>query len=182
MQNYKFNLGERLEIIVKECISQLIVLGVPISKSIYFSTNGGFSYYGRTHYGAKIKNKYGSDYFITINRFIEQEKDIKNTVVHELLHTVKGGMCHSGAWKKWKLFINQNTDLKITILSKVKLAKEAYKNKKVFEFKEYNPSTMDLLECPECKAKLCVKKGTCKTKDGKCKYLCSKCKKRFEYV
>jgi hypothetical protein len=182
MQNYKFNLDDRIEKIVKECIEKLNSLGVPISKSIYFSLNGGFSYYGRTHFGVKIKHKYGCDYYITINKFIIDDKDIIKTVVHELLHTVKGGMYHSGEWKRWKLFINKNTDFKITILSKVKLAKEAYKNKKVFDFGDYNSLTMDLLECPKCKAKLCVKKGTCKTKTGKCKYLCAKCRVRFKYV
>lgn len=182
MAKYKFNLDVRYESLIKDCIEKLNILGVPISKSIYFSTNGGFSYYGRTHFGIKIREKYGCDYYITINRFIVDEKDIKKTVVHELLHTVKGGMSHSGEWKKWKLFVNKFTDFKITILSKVKLEQSAYKNKKVFEESEYNPQTMDLLECPKCKKKLCVKKGTCKTKTGKCKYLCAKCRVRFEYV
>ncbi len=182
MQGYVFNLDDKTTEIVKECIGKLNNLGVPISKSICFAFNGGFSYYGRTHYGAKIKNKYGCDFFVTINKFIIDEKDKKNTVVHELLHTVKGGMWHSGEWKKYKLLVNKNTEFKITILGKVKLEQQAYKNKKVFDFSEYDSSTMDLFECPKCKTKICIKKGACQTKDKKCKYFCSKCKKRFERV
>lgn len=182
MLNYKFNLGDKMQKIVEQAIQKLVGMGVPISNSIYFSTNGGFSYYGRTHFGKKIKEKYGCDYYITINKFIIDNSDIEKTVVHELLHTVNGGMTHSGEWKKWKLFVNKNTNLKITIKSNVKLQQSAYKNKKVFEYSEYNPLTMDLYECPKCKQKICIKKGTCQTKNGKCKYFCSKCKKQFENV
>lgn len=181
-EKYIFNLDEKTWLVVEECIEKLNILGVPISNSIYFAFNGGFSYYGRTHVGAKIKQKYGCQYYITINKYIIDEKDVENTVVHELLHTVKGGMCHSGEWKKYKLLVNKSKLFKITILSRVKLKDVAYKNKKVFDYVDYNPKTMDLLECPKCGKKLCVKKGTCKTKEGKCKYLCAKCKVRFIYV
>ena len=122
------------------------------------------------------------DYYITLNKFLITDKDIMNTAVHELLHTVKGGMTHGGEWKKWKLFVNKNSEFKVTILSKIKLDSGAYKNKKVFLEGDFNPQTMELLQCPKCFRKIAVKKGTCKTKDGKCKYFCSTCKKRFEYV
>ena len=55
MLNYKFNLGDKMQKIVEQAIQKLVGMGVPISNSIYFSTNGGFSYYGRTHFGKKIK-------------------------------------------------------------------------------------------------------------------------------
>ena len=182
MAKYIFNFDQRFKEKVQYCLQKLNDLGVPISQSIYFAFNKGFSYYGRTHFGKKIKEKYDCDYYITLNKFLITDKDIMNTAVHELLHTVKGGMTHGGEWKKWKLFVNKNSEFKVTILSKVKLDSGAYKNKKVFLEGDFNPQTMELLQCPKCCRKIAVKKGTCKTKDGKCKYFCSTCKKRFEYV
>ncbi len=181
-EKYFFELDEKVSFLVKECIVKLKQLNVPISDSIYFAFNGGYSYYGRTRSKPRTKKCKGYEFYITVNRFLLSEKDIKNTIVHELLHTVPSGMNHHGNWRKWAKFVNANSEYKITVFSKSKLQKEAYKRKKVFSEKDYDPLLMDIVECPECKKRVCFKKGLLLNKDGKIRYLCAKCRKPFRII
>ena len=180
-ENYYFDLDERFTALVKKCIFELNSLGVPISNSIYFAFNGGYSYYGRTYYGAQIKKCKGYDFYVTVNKFLETDCDIKTTVVHELLHTVKGGMNHRGSWRKYADFVNGLTDYKITVYGKSKLSNGAFKRKKAFDVSEYDRLTMDIVYCPKCGKRLCLRKGLKKTVSGKSVYLCAKCRINLEY-
>lgn len=45
------------------------------------------------------------------------EYALMNTVIHELLHTVKNGMGHKGVWKKYATLVNEKTDYHITRLN-----------------------------------------------------------------
>ena len=179
---YYFELDSKFTLIVKECIEELIKLKVPISNSIYFAFNGGYSYYGRTRINPRSKKCKGYEFYVTVNRFLISENDIKNTIVHELLHTVYKGMNHHGSWRKWMNFVNANSEYKITVYSKSNLQKEAYKRKKVFSEKDYDPQVMDIAECPVCKKRVCFRKGVFLNNQGKKRYLCAKCRKPFRII
>lgn len=180
-EKYFFDLDQRFAALIKECILTLKTLGVPISNSIYFGFNGGYSYFGRTYFKPRVKKCAGYDFYVTVNKFLINDADIVNTVAHELLHTVKGGMNHRGAWRKYADIVNKLTEYKITVYGKSKLQTAAYKRKKAFSIKEYDPETMDVVYCPKCGNRLCLRKGLKKTILGKSAYLCAKCRVNFIY-
>lgn len=180
-ENYFFAVSEKYENVIKNSIAKLISYGVPISKSIYFGENKGCSYYGRTHFRPTTKKCLGYEYYVTVNKFLTKDEDIYNTVVHELLHTVKGGMSHRGAWRKWADVVNKIGEFKIRVYGKASLEKGAYKNKKAFLLKDFDPLTMDIVYCPKCGNRFCLKKGLKKTLFGKSAYLCSKCRVHLQY-
>ena len=41
------------------------------------------------------------------------EKSLRNTLIHELIHTVPGGLCHTGEWRKWARFVTERTEYNI---------------------------------------------------------------------
>ena len=54
--------------------------------------------------------QHGSTYSINISvRLLQDDvSDIatKNTIIHEILHTCEGGMCHTGEWKRLANLVN----------------------------------------------------------------------------
>ena len=182
LNNYFFNIDKKFEKIIKNSILMLKEIGVPISNSIYFANNGGYSYFGRTHKGNHKKRSLGYEYYITINKYLVKENDIYNTVFHELLHTIPKGMNHSGQWRKFADYLYVKTGRKLSAYGKGELSKEAYKRKKDFPIEEFDKQTMDIVYCPKCKKRLCLKKGLPRTKDGKSVYLCRKCRVNLIYL
>lgn len=180
--NYFFDLDKRVTDIVKQSIDLLLSLNIPISNSIYFGFNCGYSYFGRTHYKSKAKKCYGYEFYVTVNKFLLNDNDVFNTVIHELLHTVPHAMHHHGAWRKYADIINQNTKHHITVYAKCALNNQAYKRKKAFDIKDYDSLTMDIVQCPVCKRQFCLRKGLKRTRDCKSIYLCSKCRCNLVYL
>ena len=37
------------------------------------------------------------------------ERSLRNTLIHELIHTVLGGLSHKGEWKKWADYVSGKT-------------------------------------------------------------------------
>ena len=40
-------------------------------------------------------------------------RSLRNTLIHELIHTVPGGLCHTGEWKKWAKLVSEKTGYNI---------------------------------------------------------------------
>lgn len=64
---------------------------------------GSHSYFGRCCPRRGTRKYAEYDFYIemagwTLNN---SEKNLRNTLIHELIHTVPGGLCHTGQWKKW---------------------------------------------------------------------------------
>ena len=55
------------------------------------------------------------DFYIELSGFTLEntEKSLRNILIHELIHTVPGGLTHGGAWKKWVKFVSEKTEYKI---------------------------------------------------------------------
>ena len=70
--------------------------------------------------GSKSHSEY--EYYIEISRYTlnNPEKSIRNTLIHELLHTVPDGMRHTGAWKKWAKYVSSKTGYTIQRLAENK--------------------------------------------------------------
>ena len=45
------------------------------------------------------------------------EKSLRNTLIHELIHTVPGGLCHTGEWRKWAKYVSERTEYNIKRLN-----------------------------------------------------------------
>lgn len=107
----------RINRMLAECIELMKELGVPISNSICPEVIlvGTHSYYGRCSSKDSLKRYTEFDYYIEISGHTLQntEKSLRNTLIHELIHTVPDGMCHTGEWKKWAKYVSENTGYNI---------------------------------------------------------------------
>ena len=107
----------RINRMLAECIELMKELGVPISNSICPEVIlvGTHSYYGRCSSKDSLKRYTEFDYYIEISGHTLQntEKSLRNTLIHELIHTVPDGMCHTGEWKKWAKYVSEKTGYNI---------------------------------------------------------------------
>ena len=107
----------RINRMLAECIDLMNGLGVPISKDICPEVvlTGSRSHYGRCCAKGSRKKYDQYDYYIEISGHTlgNSEKSLRNTLIHELIHTVPGGLCHTGEWKKWASFVSEKTEYTI---------------------------------------------------------------------
>lgn len=108
---------ERINRMMAECIVLMKGLGVPIAESIApeVRLKGFRAAYGRCCPKGSLKNYTEYDYYIEISGFARNntERSLRNTLIHELLHTVPGGLCHTGEWKKWATYVSAKTGYNI---------------------------------------------------------------------
>ena len=114
----------RINKMLAECTALLKELNVPISSSVCPTVKliGTRRTLGRCckREGSKSHSEY--EYYIEISRYTlnNPEKSIRNTLIHELLHTVPDGMRHTGAWKKWAKYVSSKTGYTIQRLANEK--------------------------------------------------------------
>lgn len=104
---------ERINRMLAESIVLLKELGVPISDSVApeVKLTSAHSYYGVCCPKGSRKYCTEYEYYIEISGFTLEntEKSLRNTLIHELIHTVPGGLTHVGAWKKWAKYVSEKT-------------------------------------------------------------------------
>ena len=107
----------RINRMLAESIALMKELGVPISDSICPEVRlvGSHCKYGRCCSKGSLKRYTEYDYYIEISGHTLQntEKSLRNTIIHELIHTVPDGMCHTGEWKKWAKDVSAKTGYNI---------------------------------------------------------------------
>ena len=100
-----------LNSVARLCIKQLKELNIPISENITFSVNTrAKKRFGRT-------SKYYNEYKIDIASELVDPKYIvglKNTVMHELIHTVHGCMNHGAVWRAYANKVGNCLDIQIS--------------------------------------------------------------------
>ena len=103
----------RINQMLAECITLLKNLNVPISNSICPTVKliGSRRTLGRCCAKGSRKKYTEYDYYIEISGHTlnNPEKSLQNTIIHELLHTIPDGMCHTGEWKKWAKYVSNKT-------------------------------------------------------------------------
>lgn len=108
---------KRINRMFQECIALLNGLGVPISESICpeVKLTSSHTYFGRCCTRGSQKKYSDYDFYIEIPGWTikNTDKSLRNTLIHELIHTVPGGHGHSGAWKKWAKFVSEKTEYTI---------------------------------------------------------------------
>jgi hypothetical protein len=99
----------RINQMLAECTALLKELNVPVSSSVCPTVKliGTRRTLGR----CRLQKNSEYNYYIEISRYTlnNPEKSIRNTLIHELLHTVPDGMRHTGAWKKWAKYVSSKT-------------------------------------------------------------------------
>ena len=102
MKNYCFDVNDKFKSLILECLDELQKLNFPLPNSVYFREGKGKTGYGLCAKG-DYYNKYKNwDFVISVNKYLFEKNDIKETVIHELLHTLD--MTHGGKWKEWATF------------------------------------------------------------------------------
>lgn len=89
-----------LQNIANECLAEVDRLKIPRAKAITFAANCR----AKTRLG--VCKKTGDRYVIEIATSLLDERaplkeGLKNTLVHEILHTCRGCMKHTGRWKQY---------------------------------------------------------------------------------
>lgn len=104
---------ERINGMLAECIALMKELGVPISDSICpeVRLTGTHCNFGRCCSKGSLKRYTEYDFYIEISGHTLQntERSLRNTLIHELIHTVPDGLCHTGEWKKWARYVSAKT-------------------------------------------------------------------------
>ena len=118
--SYKWNgpkTDARINNMLAECRMLLKDIGVPISDSICpeVRLTGSHANYGKCCSKGSLKRYTDYDYYIEISGHTLEntEKSLRNTLIHELIHTVPGGLCHTGEWKKWAKYVSDKTGYNI---------------------------------------------------------------------
>ena len=119
---------ERINRMLQECAALLRELGVPISDSICPEVvlTGSRTHYGMCSPKGSLKKYDKYDFYIEISGYTldNTEKSLRNTLIHELIHTVPGGLCHTGEWKKWAEFVSERTEYNIRRLEGDKTSRD----------------------------------------------------------
>ncbi|MBO5808218.1 MAG: SprT-like domain-containing protein [Bacteroidales bacterium] len=76
---------------------------------------GSHSYYGRCCPKGSLRTYDKYDYYIEISGHILEntERSQRNILIHELIHTVPEGLCHTGEWRKWAKYVSEKTGYNI---------------------------------------------------------------------
>ena len=64
--------------------------------------------------GRRTKRYADYDFVISVNRYLTTEKAFKETIIHELLHTIDFKSGHKGKWKAYADYVNSRTDYNVT--------------------------------------------------------------------
>lgn len=112
--NYRFNVNENIKRLITDCLQELAALDVPVATSIYFREAKGRTYYGTCYQGRRTKRYADYDFVISVNRYLTTEKAFKETIIHELLHTIAFKSGHKGKWKAYADYVNSRTDYNVT--------------------------------------------------------------------
>lgn len=101
MYTFNKNVNEKMKGMMLDCINKCKAIDIPISEDIDFQTdtaerrNGGCKH---LHCGGHV---------ITISRLLTDDKEIENTIFHELLHTCVNCNNHGYLWRSYGYMVER---------------------------------------------------------------------------
>lgn len=160
---------EKLEILFKECIEELRTINInildeeTIGKIDIKITKRNSKRYGCCKQEEPDKNRYHiikrgrtkikrydkyNKHHIEISKWVMQldDKIIKNTIMHEIIHCIPECNNHGEVFKKYALYINKNLGYNITRLGN---KEEDYKNSNI-KFEEETKHYNHTIICTKC--------------------------------
>jgi len=154
--SYKYKVRPLYKKLIEECICELTQIGVNFSNSICFEESDAYRRYGVC---IKESNRNpGFDFTIRINKWIDETntKDIKEVIVHELLHTVNFLDKHTGEWKRLAKLVKEELGYNIERTTSIPL--------------NYPKDGLNTYMCPSCKKTFYMKNRSRRS------YYCVNCK------
>lgn len=104
----KKQMNERLEKVFRECIDEMNAIEIPFGRITEVTVN----YRAKKRWGqcARTVGVYGFEFSINIRAELchpdASERGLKETIVHEILHTCPDCFCHTGEWKRLAELVN----------------------------------------------------------------------------
>lgn len=152
----------------EECLNETKAVGIPIGEVSLWSVNKR----AKTRWG-RCKAKRDGSYEIEIAKCLLEDdriskKACKETIIHELLHTTKGGMRHTGVWKEYATLMNRTYGYNI---KRVTTGNE----KGIENYKGSERPVKYIFTCGVCGAIIYRKRDSAFTRNYK-HYGCAKCK------
>ena len=151
-----------LNSIAKICMNKLDDLSIPIEHNVAFTVNTRAT----TRFGQCKYNRKANTYSINImSELIEPSTVIglKQTIIHELLHTCPNCLNHGNIWKKYARMVNDATGLNV---SRTNSCEELGVNRKAIQNYKY------VIICEKCGKKWYRQKASNITKYPE-RYKCS---------
>lgn len=152
--------------VTKECVDMVKSAGFEVPE-IEWKIKKYKSMYGQTE-------KRMGKYTIKINEYLletENEKEIKDTVIHEILHTLPKCMNHGKEWKNKAMIINNKYGMSISRTGDFKIAK----------MQENREQIKYIFKCKECGGLVKMKRMSKFVKHPE-NYKCGKCGGKFERI
>lgn len=137
-------------------IQTLKKLNIPISESICPMVELAKTH---THYGqccrrGNRRNKTQYDFLIRISAYTlgNTEKSLRNTILHELLHTIPGGHGHKGVWAKYASLVNHELGYHIQRIAGDKTDEDRANLRGNVQERRKSHATY-IIVCPDCGAR-----------------------------
>ena len=181
----KKQMEKRLDEMFRECIDEMNAIDIPFGKIVKVTVN----YRAKSRWGqcSRTYDCLGRvTYTININCDLchpdASEKGLKETIIHEILHTCPNCMCHTGEWKRLANLVNDcyNYNVKRCNSSEEKGMDEFYKQHD--ELARKQPTWKYTIKCKSCGKIVGRKQKACKiTRYPQC-YRCALCHGMLEVI
>ena len=162
-----------LEKLINICQSALDSLGIKYSKNVIWSVNTR----AKSRWGLCKKtglNKFEISIAVCLLNDNVDDQMAKNTIVHELLHTVSGCMGHKGKWKLLADYVNQK-------LPQYSIKRVTNFEEKGMESPKKEVTYRYILRCKNCGVEIGRQRMSKGIKNYK-NYRCSKCRGELERI
>lgn len=131
---------KKIKPLIEDCISKCQAINIPIAEEITFTSMNGERTYGITQL-----NRYTKEYTIKISKRLVKEEDIKNTIIHELLHTCKGCLNHGYQWNAYGSRIERNYGYVIQRCDNKEVVSNVASSRRVYFTKNEYEANKDIL-------------------------------------
>lgn len=179
----KKQMEKRLEAVFNECIEEMNAIEIPFGRIVEITVN----YRAKSRWGQcqMRRDCYGRCYRININADLlhvdAPEKGLKETIIHEILHTCPDCWCHTGEWKRLAELVNDcyGYDVKRADTAEDKGMENFYKQHDELVKK---PNWKYVIQCKNCGKILGKKQRACKVTMYPYRYNCIYCKGDIEII
>lgn len=162
-----------LKFLLNECITELNYIGIDCGKIRNIEIN----IRAKSRWGLCRTVKSGVYDIEISSRLLEDNvKDIvtKNTIIHELLHTVKGCHGHTGKWKVLAEYVNKK-------LPQYNIKRTARSEEKGIETEAKEPTYRYAVQCTKC-GQIIRRQKMSKLIQHPQRYRCAKCGGKLKLV
>ena len=180
----KRRMEKRLGEMYRECIDEMNAIDIPYGKIVEVTVN----YRAKSRWGQCRKSYANADgivYKININCDLchpdASERGLKETIIHEILHTCPDCMCHTGEWKRLAELVNDcyGYNVKRCNSSEEKGMEEFYAQHDELKKK---PTWKYEIRCKSCGKVLGRRQKACKLTMNPYRYRCSYCYGNIEVI